>query len=177
MSAEQNYLEPIIISPESPEAIGTLIRLLGVAGNYASATWPTANLAIYYPFVLRSAILVTQLWTSNGAASSQTRDVGIFSFDGTKLISSGSTAGSGTTALQLYNVTDTMIGPGIFYMGMSSSGTTNAFTRMTPSTATRANAFGMYQQVTAFPLPANATFATVTNAYVPLFGLVARAPI
>jgi hypothetical protein len=52
----------------------------------------------------------------NGATASGNMDVGIYDYAGTRLVSSGSTAQSGTSAFQDFDITDTLLGPGIFYL-------------------------------------------------------------
>lgn len=172
-----SYLSPFsrivrpMLSYLSPESLGTSLRTAGGTPGCSSGAWPTANKAIYCPFVLNQAILVKKLWTANGTNASQTRDIGIFDVNGVKIVSSGSTAGSGTSTLQVYDVTDTIIGPGIFYIGLSSSGTTNQFFSNTGTSISALRRCGVFEETSAFALPATATFATIASNYLPLCGL------
>lgn len=162
---------PPMISVHSIESAGNTWRLVTNASITNSIAYPTANKAFYIPFRLRFPITVTSLWTANGTNASQTRDVGIYSWDGRRIVSAGSTAGSGTSTLQVYSITATTIGPGMFYLAMASSGTTNAFLAAGPGDVRNEKPLGMFEQTTAFPLPATATFGTMVATYIPLFGL------
>lgn len=162
---------PPIISTFSPEALGPQLLLNGISGVPGSnSLWPTANKAIFIPFVLRFPITVVRLWTNNATAVTDTRDIGIYSEDGTKIVSTGSTAGSGTSTLQVYSVTATTIGPGRFYLALANSGSASRFFA-TGVSAVRAKTLGVYEMTSAFPLPATATFATISSAYQPMIGL------
>lgn len=143
----------------------------------SSASFPTANLALFYPFYLNQTIVVTKLFAINGSSASNNIDIGIYNDDGVRIVSTGSTARSGTTAIQSFDITDTTIGPGRFFFAIAQNGGVGSYFAAN-SSATVAQAWakmaGIYQQTSAFPLPANATFATYaqTNFYVPFIGLV-----
>ena len=158
----------------SYECLG--VPLTGMAlllSAQASAVYPTANLAIYLPFGLATIIKVTKLWWYNGATLSGNVDVGIYDSAGRRLISTGSTAQAGTASrIQAVDVTDTLIGPGDFYLAIAASATTVTLFRIALGNALFGKAFGILQQATAFPLPATATFATTAQTFVPEFGLL-----
>ena len=110
------------------------------------------------------------MWVVNGATASGNLDVGIYTEDGTRLVSIGSTAQSGTTALQFFNITDTFLSPGNYYMACAMDGTTGTTRRHSPALE-RCIAAGLIKGATSFPLPATITFATMTAAYIPQIGL------
>ncbi len=171
-------MQPLItIHPWTLESLGH--DLQGIGGTLytalASSNWPSANLAIFVPFSLSEEILVTHLWTANGAAASGNLDVGIYTLGGRRLCSAGSTAMSGTSTIQLFDITDYLLGPGEFYLGMSCSNTTAQFLRGVTGSANRGKLLGLAEQASALALPAAATLATYTQNYVPLFGLAMRA--
>lgn len=139
-----------------------------------SATWPAANRAIFVPFRTAVPILVRQLFNCNGATASGNIDVGIYDRVGTRLVSAGSTAQAGTSVLQVFNVTDTLIGPGQFYFAVALDNTTGTITRQAPPNVLQTRALGLVQMASAFPLPATATFATVANVHIPLCGLTTK---
>lgn len=145
------------------------------SASAASSAWPSANRAIYIHFALNQSIIVTKLFTANGSTASNSFDIGVFSSDGTKLVSTGATVQSGTTALQIVSVTATTLGPGQYYLGLAMNGTTGTF--QSTSRAVRASTHGILTQSTAYPLPANATFATPASGYFPLFGLITSASL
>ena len=140
-----------------------------VSGNY-----PAANRAFYIPFRLDAADTFVKLFVANGATASGNIDVGVYSESGTRLLSTGSTAQSGTNTLQLFDITDTAFGPGYFYMAIAMDNTTGTVMQSQPGGAARANSiatWGVKQEASAFPLPATATFANGNALFMPLFGL------
>ena len=140
-----------------------------------STTWPTANKAFFLAWELLAPYTVRRLWVYNGAAVSGNLDVGLYSHDGTRLVSSGSTAQAGTNTLQLMDVTDVLLAPGLYYLALCLDNTTGA---VMSAPATLANAArGGAQMLTAFPLPTVATLATVSAGQRPHFGLTSRASI
>lgn len=134
-----------------------------------SATFPASNDALFVPFCLQQHVLIKRLYSVNGTAVSGNIDVGIYSKDGAKIVSSGSTAQSGTSALQFFDVTDFVLAPGCYYFAVALDNTTGTLLRANPSLA-RVQAIGMAKQASGFALPASATLATVTAAYLPLIG-------
>ena len=170
------FLPAVTLHPWSLESIGIKIVSQGGTniGSAASTAYPTANQAIYVPFYLTERLTVTQLWWVNGASVSGNVDVGIYSEDGRRLISTGSTAQSGTNATQVVNITDTPLGPGLFYLALAMDNNTGTLVRGTAGSVDRLKATGCAQEASAFALPATATFATIASDYVPLFGLTTR---
>lgn len=144
---------------------------------HASAVWPAANRAIYIPFELDRAMLVTQMYCQNGATTAGNVDVGIYAGDGTRRVSSGSTAQSGTNAVQTFDITDTWLGPGVYYMALASDSGSATFFRLAHGAPNDWLVWGGLQQAAAFPLPATATFAVNTTIYLPAFGLTGQAVI
>lgn len=162
------------IGPWSPEAIGPQIAFSGAWTTFGSATWPTANLAIGYPFMLSEARTALQMWVFNGTAVSGNIDAGIYDSTGTKLVSKGSTAQSGTSTLQLLDITDTALKPNtLYYAWMSVDNTTATITRLAGSVSiAQTSGTGVLQMAAAFALPATITGAAVANNYIPAFGPV-----
>lgn len=158
------------ISEESGIALDN-VALISAAP--ASTSWPTNNKAIYEPFRLRYSVTVYALWVANGGTASGNIDIGIYAQDGTKILSTGSTAQAGTNVHQVISTTATTIGPGQYYMALALSSTVGTVFAINSASKILAATGGMYLQLTAFPLPATATFATysATSNYIPLFGL------
>lgn len=169
------HLEPnaAIITPWSAiESIGSKIAALNQALTAAaSAAWPSANLAIYVPFVLRRQITVTQLFWYNGATASGNVDIGIYSADGARIVSSGSTGQGTINVLQAVDITDTPIGPGLFRMALAVDNGTATMFSVATSLIALLSSCGVTQQATAFALPASSAIATATFDYLPVFGL------
>lgn len=153
-------------------AMPIVVRLL-IGGQPSSGAWPTANKAIFVPFVINTNCTVKKMFVVNGATASGNLDIGIYNEDGTKLVSSGSTAQSGTNGLQVIDVTDTPLSPGAYYMALAMNGITGTMFKYTAGTGAQMSQLGVYQQTTAFPLPATATFATGSSSdRIPMLGLL-----
>lgn len=155
----------------SGESVGLAYALVNQQ-TPASAAWPSANRAIYVPFSIRESITVISLFVVNGATAAGNFDIGIYSQDGARIVSLGSTVQTGTSTIQNTSITATRIGPGRFYLALvlsSASGT--VFTWNSGVTGVTSNTVGIYSQTTALPLPASATFATAAGSAIPIFGL------
>lgn len=135
----------------------------------ASLAFPASNDALMVPFYLNNAVTIKRLWTANGGTASGNIDVGIYSRDSERIVSSGSTAQSGTNGLQFFDVTDFVLGPGKYYMAVAMDNTTGTLFR-TNTVVVRLLMLGMAKQASAFPLPASITPAPLTAAYLPLIG-------
>lgn len=168
-------LPPLVLTIQSQECLGS--PLAQRAGNPSSGAWPSSNRAIYVPFSLRITATVVKVFWANGATASGNVDMGIFASTsgkpGALVISTGSTAQSGTATLQTIDIADTqLVGGVLYYMALVNSGTTGTFYRYTTPIATVATMMGCCQSATSLPLAANPTIATLTSAYTPMFGLV-----
>jgi hypothetical protein len=141
-----------------------------LAAAPASASWTLANRATYIPISINQTITVLNLFILNGATAANNFDLGIYDAFGTKIVSTGSTAQAGTNNLQVVSIAQTTIGPGQYYLAGAFNGTSGTVFRYTPSTVQQQEV-GVFNQNTAFPLPANATFATATSAQIPIIGL------
>ena len=150
-----------VISPIGSE--GTAVRAL--AGmSFGNAAWPSANLAIYTPFMLYDEFVVTRIAFRNSTSTGNI-DLGIYDHNGVRLGSIGSTAIPGSNVL-IGNTLSLILPPGLYYMAMAHD-STGTVSRYTGSTLQRGIIRGAYQQASAFPLPATATFATQTTSYIP----------
>lgn len=157
-----------VVGPQSACSFGS-----SYANVPASGTWSSANRALYYPFRVGVPITAKLLWCANGTVAGNNIDIGIFTQDGVKLVSSGSTAQSGTSTIQTFDITDTQLPPGLYYMGMAMDGTTGTVFAKSGALAFP-RTLGVYQQATAFPLPDPISFATATSTSIPGFGFATR---
>jgi hypothetical protein len=134
----------------------------------ATAAWPTANLAVYVPVRIPTACVVKKLALSNGSAVTGNFDIGIYNAAGSRLVSTGSTAQSGTATEQVVGVTDTALSAGLYYFAAchSSTGSVMAVSPVAPIAA----AHGVLTEaVGAVTLPATASWAVdQTIAVIPL---------
>lgn len=149
----------------------------GLNNPLASTAWPAANRALYIPFRISQPIQMINGFVLNGGTASGNLDIGVYSGDGTKLCSTGSTAQAGTTTIQtIAFTTSPVIGPGLFFMALSCSATTLTFLACTTA-AVVLRELGMFQQATAFALPATFTLASLASAYLPSMGVTAAAVV
>lgn len=155
------------ILPWSIEAFGPATS----SNNPTSGTFSSSNRALFVPFQLFAPAVCPSMICVNGAAVSGNIDMGIYSVDGRRLVSKGSTAQVNINSLQRLTFTTPLVmGAGLYFMALACDNTTATFFRRTTS-AQNLRMFGMFQMASAFVLPATATFATILNGYLPCFGL------
>jgi hypothetical protein len=142
---------------------GEFFAISGAAGT--SAAWTNANTAVYIPFVLSNPMLVQKIGVHVGVQSGNL-DVGIYGYDGTRLVHQGSTA-VGAAGLQSIDITDTWLSSGTYFAAMNVDNTTAAFF------SSNLNVIGgrlsglLIQAVGAVTLPSSATFAVYSARRVP----------
>lgn len=165
-----SMVTPRLVSPASACSIGTEIATNSPTLSLAG-TWPAANRAIYVPFYVADTPTMVGGWILNGTVASGNLDIGIYKA-GTRLVSMGSTAMSGTSALQLFNTADTALTAGWHYMAMACDNVTATIGAWN-ITNNYARGFGLLMEESAFPLPATMTGVAITTATlaVPTFGL------
>lgn len=158
------------IHSSSIEALGVPFATLLQGQPAGTVNWPANNDAIFVPFAISRPVLVKRMFSVNGSAVSGNIDVGIYTVDGARIVSIGSTAQSGTNALQFFNITDTPLSPGRYFMACALSSTSGRVFRYNTSIILQQQ-LGVVKMATAFALPSSATFATVTTTYVPQIGM------
>lgn len=177
----QSRFEPLVtISPFSMESLGPYLAAGQTGANVNGTTsqvWPSANLALFIPFYVSRRTTITQIFCLNGATVAGNLDVGIYTQDGTRIVSSGSTAQAGANAIQALSITATQLSAGVYYMAMSMSSATATIFRTTLFNNTATRSIGVAQMASALPLPATATFASATFGTIPLFALTTRTVI
>lgn len=140
-----------------------------ISATPASLAYPASNDAIFVPVTVKQTVLIKRLYSLNGTSANNNIDVGIYTKGGTRVVSSGSTAQSGTNAPQFYDVTDLTLSPGLYYLAVAMDGTSGTLFRLAPGLHIL-QLLGVAKQATAFALPATATFATPTANYLPVIG-------
>jgi hypothetical protein len=150
---------------------------IAIKGNGVNAgqVWPSANLAIYIPFRLAAPYTFNSFSVPLGTASGN-YDLGVYTEDGTKLISTGSQVA--VSNMNTVSVTSTRLPAGLYYLAMSADNVLIApFALNSMANAALLRAIGVVQQATAFPLPATATFAAYAQVMVPYIGISGRSVI
>ena len=166
-------VDPVVGSPAFPSMGGGFFNAAG--GNLASATFSAANKAIFMPFPVFSPITIVKLFVINGTTVSGNIDVGIYTANVLKIVSSGSTAQSGTSAVQEFNITDTLLNPGFYYLAVAMDNGTAHLESWALSVMMRT--LGIAEASTAFPLPTNASISSITASRYPFIGATQRATI
>ncbi len=162
------------ITSYSPECLGEDVFLLAT-GFSTTSNW-TANLAVYIPLILTDPFIVSQFFWFNGNATNGNIDVGVYNADGTTLLTHAtSTAATGTSVIQIVNVTDfTLPANTRLWLAIAGDGTNRVITN-TSTPAENENYLGIKQQTSAWStgLPSSATFGVPGVASIPLFGMTA----
>ena len=163
-----------ILRPFLPESLGIMLKGFNFGGASSSLSWPLANLAIYVPIHIVEAFTIVEVAWENGTGTGGNVDLGIYDETGARLASLGSTDdGAASTLITSTTWTDyTITSPGLYYLAMSHSTTANIF-GWAP-VAGLCQALGIMEQQSALPLPATATFAATTRAFIPDCMFLAR---
>jgi hypothetical protein len=139
--------------------------------NPGTAAWPAAGRALYLPVELDRPMLVTKLFVHNGTtAPSGTWDMGLYDDGGLRLINAGATAQGASSTLQTFDIPDTRLDRGLYYLAIVASTTPGVYA-FTGGVSIDWKCWGALQQASATPLPATATFASNTTAFLPWIGL------
>lgn len=128
----------------------------------ASATWESGNRAVFVPIFVPTVCIAKRVWWANGATAtgSATIEVGIYANAGykpvTKLVS-GSATQATASVLQFVDVTDTILTPGLWWLAITASTTTNTTLFRSQVASTSVDELYRMEQATANPLPSPAT--------------------
>lgn len=168
-------IDPVVISCATPQSIGEALSSIGQ--SLTAAAWPASNRAYYVPVSIFSTLTVVKMFVINGGTASGNIDVGIYDAGGARLVSIGSTAQSGTSVIQEFNITDTTLSPGLYYLACAMDNTTGTVEVWNPSAGIM-RAFGVCEQSSAFALPSTATFGAITSTLrVPFIAATTRSVI
>lgn len=173
-------------------SLGTepVLTMVSTIGDYApfarfavtapsSATFETANRAVYYPLLIPTVCTARRVWWANGStvSASYNVDCGIYADagrkPGAKLVSSGSTAQGTASQVQFVDVTDTVLAPGLYWVALACSSASATF--FTRSGSTGYDAIIRFQEATAIPLPSTATPVEASASSVYVFGFATTA--
>lgn len=140
------------------------LAINSMAPSAANAAWPAANRALFCPFEIEEPFIVSKIFIRNGSpVAGYNLDVGIYDIEGTKIVSSGSTAASGTNTIQELTISEVTLAPGNYYLALACDSASYNHNLV-------ASAFGLFalqsagckEMDSAFPLPATATFAVIS---------------
>lgn len=133
---------PFAIDPPVLNNSSEWMRQTGLAPIATSATWSTTNKAILTPVRVRRRMTVKKLYCFNGSVVSGNACIALYrkregahtTFD--RLTSSGSVAQAGVSQWQAFDVTDYVIGPGMYWLVYQLDNTTGTVTRLVGLTGT-----------------------------------------
>lgn len=159
------------ISTFSPESLAFRVGG-GVLGGaiVASQAFATGSFAVYQPVEIFEPVTIFKMATTNGATVAGNIDLGIYNSSGVKLVSSGSVIHSGTAGIQVVDIADTELLPGLYYMALAFSNITGTFAVFSED-AGIIRSSGVFQQGNAFPLPDIASFSAYNVAFVPIISM------
>jgi hypothetical protein len=138
----------------------------------ADLAWPNANAAVYLPFRVQTLFIAQKLFALAGAGIAGNIDVGIYTQDAVRMISTGSVALVVGPTLQSFDIADLVMGPGLYYLAAAVDGGAHVY--HTPYGSPYTRIMGITEQAAAFPLPATATFAASFMRIIPLIGAMGR---
>lgn len=139
----------------------------------ASVAWPAANRAIFVPVRVPIGVTVYKLACGSGTGTTGNFDLGIYDAGGNLIVSTGTTAKTSASEDRVIDITDTFLGPGLYYLAMAVDDT-GAYMSAAPSNLGLCKLMGVKQMASAFVLPSTVTFATLANSYVPAISAYLR---
>lgn len=171
----------------SKSIIGTWSPEFSVSGLVAalpspiSTGLPSANDPWAFPFRLSETVTLLELLVMNGSAAGGNFDMGVYDSAFAAVVRAGSTAGSGNSAWQVVNVTDTvLLGGKLYYLVLvRDNATANRQRSFSGALTAGQNALaGTFDSATdAFPLPDPLTnmAAAATITQIPVMGFTCKA--
>lgn len=140
--------------------------------SFTNTAYPTANKIFYCPIRLPDAAVAKQMFCINGTGGvSGNLEMGIYSADGRRIVTTGSVAQSGSGATQVADITDTPLGAGLYYAAFALDNTTGTLLRSSLSAEIHRAMGVLMEAAGAFGLPAVATWTMPVDAYVPRYGV------
>ena len=153
------------ITTNTAESIGD-----GLITSSSNLAYPAANEAYFVPFSIERPIVTRRLFSMNGSGVSGNIDMGIYSRDGSRLISMGSVVHSGTSVPQLFDIGDKYFSPNQYYMAIAMDNNVGALRRMNVPLA-RSYLAGVLRATGSFPLPEKVIFTNVAISFIPVIGI------
>lgn len=157
------------VTPFSSESLGPGTRVTGSAA-VGSATLGN-QVARFFPWVIETPIVIVKGFTMNGTTANGTIDVGVYDHEFNLIVAAGATTQSGTSAIQEYDITDTTLMPGRYWMACVCNGTGTVFGRAINDEIELAT-MPLLVQGSQTSLPSTATAAKDTGSapVIPVFG-------
>jgi hypothetical protein len=171
--ASRSPVCPVLLSTASLFSLGSRLRV--TASSVSGQFWPAANRAIYVPFELSHPVTVLKGYMVNAGSTAGNYDFGIYNRSTlARIVSSGTTAQSGSNVVQEFDITDTYLAAGPYYMALSTNSASGGVFMWSIGDLQLAKSVGAAQEASAFTLPSTATPAAVASQLVPEIGLSLR---
>lgn len=144
----------------------------GLSLNPASSSWGTTNQGVYIPFSIPFEYVVKRVFWVNGATTTGSGCLAIYTQGGNQIYSTGAIARTPANDIQFTTPSNPIIlKPDVYYLGLSFATTTGAVFGATGVTTAIARAMGILQQASVATLPASMTPIVPTTAIYPLAGI------
>lgn len=142
----------------------------------ASAAWPSANRALYFPIVIPQQIIIQKGFVANGAATGGTAYIGLYNEDYSILVSGHATKATSTN-IDAITAADNgafpmPVKPGRYYLAAMCTTTGTWYTQATTLSFLRM--MGAAQEATGGTLPSTATPVAMATSVIPCFGFACR---
>lgn len=171
---------PFFITPGSESVFG-LAPILADTNSTGTGNWPAANKPLLIPFRVSTPFVVTHLGWFNGTAAGSNHDIGIYTSALARVVSAGSTGGSGNSSWQWVDVTDTALAAGDYFLVKALDATTANRSNFynTSASAALLNLMGVKESTDdSIPLPSSLTNVVVPSSFtrIPQVAMLTRAP-
>lgn len=154
-----------VITPWHTDALGGTIRPSWTTLTQAASGAMVLNVVQYYPFRMYVSSTAVKMSLFVGATNTGNVDVGIYDSQKNRLINSGTTALGTANTLQEFDITDTALNPGLYFMACTFSSSSGTSFRVSQVDDQLMCLFPVYDETTAgFGLPATAAFVASTTA-------------
>lgn len=140
---------------------------IGGGSTTANIAFPTVNLGVFTPVWVEQPVTAYKMGIIVGTQSGNV-DVGIYNEFGTAVVRAGTTAVAAAGA-QLFDITDTLLQPGVYFLAIACDNTTATF-RATATSGGLTRTVGQATVASAFSsgLITPVTYAAPTVNYLPL---------
>jgi hypothetical protein len=167
---EEVFLMRPIISTFSKEIFGLEAGVVSAVAMDSGAVG-TANRIFILPLILEHDFLVTAFFVVNGATVSGLIDMGIYSAEGWRLFSTGTTFQTGTSVKQTLQITAQMLNKGAYYLALGFASASATVRGKLAASAADLAGIGMLIQDGTMPLPGRLSPIANLSTRLPLCGI------
>lgn len=161
-------LTDVFLGPDGPCGLGQ--ELVAASAQVASSsTWPNANDAVYWPLRIAEPRTIVKAWQMGNGVTG-TWEISLYSGLTRLLVSSQF---SNTAALNEDDITDYILGPGMYYVRVACNASGGQVFGIA-TTAARLRAMGCFMEAGTFAAPSTATPTANAFTFLPLAGFSTR---